>query len=552
MADEMPFYAVELEVYLPGGASAMVGLVLGEAPIGQAPPAGGAIADSTILRAADMGYVTPLGDPAGVLIYPPTVTEATAVDRSVDLSIHGAGASVAWGNVRLMAAPEYAEITGDRNVDSRTVRVLRGKKPRDTARKLWTNPLYSTLEEVFVGLAQAWKPDEDGVNIPVRDATYWIERQLQQNVYDGTGGINGTPDLKGRPLPKLRGGVSGNPVCNISPVLIDPVANIWQFNDGPANLDGTTALYEGGKNVHIYQADTTNLWSGTTTAGQFRTDVSKGLFQLGSPVAAQITLDGYGNFPVAGAQTTAVDIALNLLTEDLSVPAGNIDTASFAALDTAFPYEAGWYWDGSSPVDGADAVGFFIASLGARIVPLRNGKLGVAALRAIPGGTTPVGTYTTEHIVSMRRVDLPVGLAPPPYRLRWGYNHNHTLMNTGVDELITEERKAFLREPDRYGLWSSLTVQAAYRRPSDPAPLTTALLDEADATAVATAMGALWGAGRRLYRVQMWMEFGLAHEIGDVLMIVYPLDSMDGGVLGRVVGEQFRGSDDTITLLVLV
>lgn len=559
MPEALRFFAAEVEVYRPGAASAMVGFVWGEAPIGAEPPAGGMTEDSTTLLASDVGYVTPLDDPAGTLVYVPTLAQAIAVDRSLALGIGGAGAAVAWGGLRLIAdAARYTDMTSERNVDSRNVRVLMGRKPRDLGRGLWLNPAYADLVEVFAGMAQDWRPDESGITIPVRDASVWMERQLQSNVYAGTGGIEGTAELKGRPRPKLRGGRSGAPVHNISPVLIDPVANIWQFNDGPADLNGALALYENGKAVFSYAGPSVDLWGDTPPDwGEFKVDTSKGLFRLGSPTLpgegrGQITLDA---FSLTGgvAVSNPVSIALALMTDDLEVPAESIDTASFTALATEFAsYDAGWYWDGASPVEGADAVGLFLASIGARLVPTRSGKLRAMALRAVAPGTVPAASYTTDQIVSMRRAELPAGLSPPPYRIRWGYNHNHTIMTSNVNATVDEAQKAFLAEADRFGQWSSSTVLTAYRRPSDPDPLTTALVNEGNATAIAAAMGALWGVGRRLYRVELPIDFGLLHEIGDVLMLAYPLDRMDSGALALVVGEQFRSQDDIITLTVLV
>lgn len=560
MAEALRFFAAEVEVYRPGAESAMVGLVLGEAPIGEVPPDGGAVEDSTTLLASDIGYVTPADDIEGVnnRVYIPTLAQAMAVDRTLALGIGGAGAAVAWGGLRLNSDnSRYADITNGRNVDSRPVKVLMGRKPRDTSRGVWLNPYYDDLTVVFSGLAQDWKPDETGITIPVRDASVWMERQLQTNTYLGTGGIEGTPEMKGRPKPKLRGGKSGKPVLNISPVLIDPVNYIYQFNDGPADINGTGAVYENGKNVHVYDSDSPDLWGPWTTSdpngtgGKFRTDVSKGLFQLGSPPVGQVTLDA---FSLTGGSATpnAANIALALVQNDLNMPEGSIDTASFAALAAAYPYDAGWYWDGSSAVDGADAVGLFLASIGARLVPTRAGTLRTMALRAVPAGTEPAARYTTDHIVEMHRVELPAGLSPPPYRIRWGYNHNHTVMTSNINETVGDTQRQFLAEADRYGVWTSSTVLAAYRRPSDPDPLTTALLTETDATTVAAAMGALWGIGRRLYRVVLPVDFGLQHEIGDVLLLSYPLDRMENGALALVVGEQFRSQDDTLTLMVLV
>src|SRR5689334_13718035 len=114
MADALRFYVAEVDVFRPGAASASVGYVLGEAPIGATPPAGGTVQDSSTLLASDVGYVTPLNNPGGVKVYVPTLSQAIAVERVINLALGGAGAAVAWGEIRLNAdGSRYADITGD-------------------------------------------------------------------------------------------------------------------------------------------------------------------------------------------------------------------------------------------------------------------------------------------------------------------------------------------------------------------------------------------------------------------------------------------------------
>jgi hypothetical protein len=96
-------------------------------------------------------------------------------------------------------------------------------------------------------------------------------------------------------------------------------------------------------------------------------------------------------------------------------------------------------------------------------------------------------------------------------------------------------------------------VLAAWRRPSDPALVETALLDQADAQALADGLRDLWAvaAGRKLYDVQLPLAFALRHDIGDPIRITYP-GVLAAGALGRLVGEQLRTADGVATLQVLV
>src|SRR4051794_19078530 len=131
MSESLRFFAAELDVYRPGSGSAMVGHVLGEAPIGDVPADGGVVEDSTTLLASDVGYVTPLDNPGGVRVYVPTLAQAIAVDRSISLAIGGAGAAGAWGGVRLdSGGAGGGGNTGDRDGESRPVGGLLGREAR--------------------------------------------------------------------------------------------------------------------------------------------------------------------------------------------------------------------------------------------------------------------------------------------------------------------------------------------------------------------------------------------------------------------------------------
>ena len=556
----MRFYAAELETYRPGAGSPMIGDTLGFGAWGEPPPLGVVVADTLMLRVSDLGWVTPNNDPAGAsLVYPPVLSSAFAVDRQINLGLSSSGAGVAWGGLRFEdTGNQFSSFGADRNVDARPVRILLGNKILDRKRGLWLNPPRSAMRQLFSGMAQQWRPDEQGVSVPVRDASLWLERDLQTATYAGTGGAEGTPELAGRPKPKLRGGTGvGAPVRNISPVLIDPVRNIFQLNDGRASVHGAEGLYENGRAVFLYAGDTTDLWAGTTPIGQFRQDTSKGLLQLGSTPVGQITCDAFGAFPVLGyiGGGEAASIALALMQHDLGVPPENIDIPSFNAVIAAMPHPSGWFWDGSRPATGVEAVGVFLAGVGARLIPGRDGRLRAMLFRA-PRADQVVAGFTEAQIVRMSRLRLPEGLTPPPSRVRVGHSHNFTTMSGDRINANVRgtPRQQFLAEADRFESWGSTAVSNAYRRPSDPPPVITPLTSAAGARAVAEALGTVWGevGERRMYHMELPLDVGLARDIGDTIRITYPVPGLVAGAAALIVGEQFRSTEETITFTVLV
>lgn len=541
------FYAVELDMFAPGSAGNTTLDAWGVAPTGMLNQAPGASDSSETLRASDAGYRTRSTDPAGVQVYPPTMLAAFAIDRRLNLDPAKPAAAAAWGAISLAnGTRRYDGLVASRNSDGRAIRVYAGTKTWDAARGYLTDPAYAGLSLLFSGISAPWMLNEASLDIPLRDATYWIERPLQQTVYGGTGGYDGTAQMAGMPKPKARGGTASYPILNVTPVQIDPVNRIYQYSDGPGTV---VTLYEGGAPVFTYAGDTTNLYAGSTPAGQYRTDNSRGLFQLGSTPVRQITCDVTGAFPVAGAKSSLFDIARYVLSEDLALPSGNLDVASFTAAAAAYPYIAGIYW-GPVVTDGAAAIGQLMASAAAALVPLRSGLLSALVLRAPP--PTASTALTAAQIVSMTPRDLPAPLAPPPYRWRIGYAANNTVQTSDLNGAVTDARRQFLGQANSIAAASSSAIIAQYRRPSDPPILPTALQVAAEASSVAASLVALWSTRRRLYDVVLPLSVALTLELGSAVQLSYPLDDLASGRVGLIVGEQFRSADQQITFQVLV
>jgi hypothetical protein len=411
-----------------------------------------------------------------------------------------------------------------------------------SARGIFLDPAYTTLTPIFAGVSTPWFLTDTGLQIPLRDASYWLEKPIQSTYYLGTGTYEGTANLTGSPKPKTRG-----TVFNVTPVLIDPANLIYQYTDGPGSV---TTLYEGGSANHTYQADTTNLYAGTTSAGNYRTDNSRGLFQLGSSPAANITVDCKGNFPVAGLVLNPASIAQYLLSEDLAVPAANINTASFAAAASAYGYGGGVYFGPTDNVSGVDAVHRILSAFAAKLDPGRDGALRVLAIRA-PAGS-PVATYDPSDTVSVVPLPLPPNLSPPAYRVRVAYQHNYTVQTSGFLGSTSATQMQVLSVPDWYGIASASTVLASYARPNDLGPVGGALTLLWQAQAVANDLIALWGARRRTYSVTVPVSAGIVREIGDIVKVTWPLDDLAGGQIGMIVGDSFHSGDATITLTVLI
>jgi hypothetical protein len=502
-------------------------------------------ASTNTLRVSDGGYRTAPADAGGVVSYPPLIEEAFAFDRAVNLDLMQSNVGASWGSVQISNADRsFDTIVTSQNNDGRPVRILRGAKSIDTSRGLLLDPSYTTLSTVFAGVSTAWSLTETSLVVPLRDASYWFEQPIQTNLYQGTGGYEGPATLINTTKPKTRG-----TVFNVSPVLVDAANLIYQYTDGPGTV---IALYEGGYPNRTSQGDTTNLYAGSTTSGLYRTDNSRGLFQLGNTPTGQITVDCSGAFVAAGMPGSAADIARYLLAEDLAVPTGYIDPYSFGQAAHNYPYPAGVHFASGETVDGIAAVDRALSGFGGMLFPGRDGALHCLVLTAPAIGATPAAIYTTANAVSVVPTALPASLWPPPYRIRVGYQHNYTVQTSGLLGATTATQKQFLAQADRYAGTISGTIQTSYARPNDHEPIGGCLINYVDALAVSQYLMALWGTRRRLYAVEVPVDIGIARELGDVVRLVWPMDDLGGGKLGTIVGDSFRSADPTMTLRVLV
>ncbi len=367
------FFVVEITAFQGGGLPPVIARGWNSSPHNTLAVQTYAIESDGLIVASDIGYITQATDPQGVVPYPPILTSAFQIDREVPLEPGQSAAAYAWGTIVLSNdGGRFDGIAASWNVDGRSVRILRGIKAWDDRRGMWVDPAYSSLVPVFVGVATPWFLNENTLSIPIRDATYWIERPLQTDLYGGTGTYDGTSSMIGLPRPMTRGGTTANPVRNVSPILIDPVNLIYQYSDGPGTV---VNLYEGAASTILFSSDTTNLYSGTALPGHYRTDNSRALFQLGSTPVHTVTADVTGRFPIAGPITNIASIARFLLTEDLSLPPGNINLLSFVKASIIAPYTGGIYFDPNTNVDGAAAISAVLSSFGAKLIPSRIGEL---------------------------------------------------------------------------------------------------------------------------------------------------------------------------------
>jgi hypothetical protein len=548
------FLAAEIEVYRPGAAYAAVDLPWAAAAWAAEAETTTAIEDSSTLRVSDGGWVTRATDPWGVQPYAPILASGVEVDRQMDLTPTGVGAGAGWGSLRLVNdAGALDALARSRNVDGRAVRLRIGRR-QPTAHGTWIDPAWVQTAELLAGIGAGWTLDGQELRIALRDPSYWLDRPSDGALYAGAGGLEGGAALAGKRKPRLRGGTAAAPVREIAPVLVDQVAGIYQISDAAG---GVVALYERGLSGGIaLNAVVADITAAAPPAATYNVESSaRGLFlRLGTfPPAGQVTVDAWGGFPNGAAPSSASTVALEMMRQDLAMPPTALDMSSFLGLAAAFPHPAG-AWIG--PDDDGDAiaeVGRLLRSSCARLVPRRTGRLAAIALAPLAAGAVPVATYTTAQIVACMPRVLGALMSPPPFRMRVGWGRNFTTQAAALAPTLSGARVQELAETWRVATAASTAVLAAWRRPSEPELVETALTSATGAQALADLLRDLWAipAGRAVYDVTLPLAFALRHDIGEPIVVAYP-GMLAAGALGRIVGEQLRTADNLATLQVLV
>nr|WP_314076326.1 hypothetical protein [uncultured Roseococcus sp.] len=525
-------WLVDIEAARDGGTLPQAGRPHAAAAHGARPPEFRPAGGLETIRVSDLGW-------HGALPYPPLLIGGPDIERRVALA-PGAADTFAWGIVSL-ASPGLVSGTAleGRDTALRRLRVRAGLQGWDPTRGLVTDPPASGLIDVFNGIGMTWRARDGGAEVPLRDPSAWLDAPIGIRRYLGTGGSEGPAELAGQPWPIVRGGSALAPVRSCGTQLLDNLNQLYRWSDR-----GTvTALYEDGAPVYTSAGLVPDCaTAGSPGAGRYYHD-ARGQVRLGSQPQGVITVDGYsGSF-------LAALVLRDLLRETLALPAGMLDEGSVIATAASVPYAGGWAWTGRETA--REAIQPLLAALGARLVASRSGGLRLWPLRALTASARPVALLDPSSAVSVVPVPLDAPLVPPAAAWTVGYGRTHITTTTPKPSVSAEER-ARLAQPYRTAPWADPANLTRYAQASRPDVVETALLQRADALAMAAALGGLWGVPRTLWQVTMPTASALLREIGDVVSLAWPADGLRAGPLGQVVGDSIRAGADEASLLILV
>lgn len=423
-------------------------------------------------------------------------------------------------------------------------------------------PWPSAWTQVLVATMQTVEADADVLRIRLRDKAELLARPMCPT-FGGTGQLDGTSDLKGKPKPMLYGlGFNAELVpCYLA-------KGIWMLSHrGKAFTRGLRD-----KGVAYAQADPPDYnqyadWAAITTneafdPGTYKTWADGSLVKIGGAPDGVLTVDwrcyetAYNNSTDNSGKLGNVlhDIAI-----DAGLTAGEISSADVSALNTATSNVYGWRACDTSTT-WLDALGQ-LAESGASYVGFdRLGVLRMAKLSA-PSGT-PAWTISPANGWDIRRVvsDEP-GRGLPCWRVTVNYPRNWRVMQQSdlATSVGTQQRLEYAADYPLHDLASN-AVKDQHLNATD---LSFDSLSYATRTSTNSSLSAnqavdaddylaLFGVARDWIEVTVPFTVPLlqAVDLASVVRVTWPRWGLDAGKLFVVVAMRYElsGRDPFIRL----
>lgn len=439
-----------------------------------------------------------------------TLSKVLRFDRSIVAGDGFGQVTVGWGDLTMINADGgYDDVIRSYAADGRRVVVKVGRR----------GAAYAGYWTLFDGTVRTWSADNTEMRLVLRDNGYRLEVPAQPLTYGGTGGLDGTTDLKDKRKPQGFGWCE-----NVSPPLVIPNLLAYQPSIGP--IAGIEAVYDRGVPLTLAQdyASSALLLNAVIDAGRYATCIAEGLFRLGGAPAGTVTCTFRGDASGGYVNTTGA-IVRRLAMNAGVLGINDLVGPSFAALDALQPAEIGIYLETGAEDTVAGVIGKLMTGIGGWAGMRRDGRLEARIFTAPEGA--PLASYDSIDIAedSLSRERLPDGIDPPPFQYRVTWGRNHTVQaDVGGQAGVTADRVAFLAEGVRLAASESARAAAIkldHPLAQDPEPIDAYFRFREDAYAEANRRLDLYGVARALYRFVL-LQHPFRHEVGDVIRLTYP------------------------------
>ena len=352
--------------------------------------------------------------------------------------------------------------------------------------------------------------DASTLTLKISDKQQLLNGPVQKNLIGA-----GTPNAQ-KPIPLAYG-----EVYNIEPLLIDSATRKYQVHDG--RIEAITVVYDNGKSI------------------AFTADLNAGTFTLAAAPVGRVTADVKGCKLGGTYITRTADIVQRILTTRTPLTAGDLDSASFAALNSLCPQTVGIYiGDRRNSLNVLDEL---LKSVGGFYGFGRNGQFKLGRLDAPTG--IPVIELIADDVeefgLTVKSRTLPVAT------LRLGYKRNFTVQADGLDATVTPARKAELA--DEYQVVSAVNagITTAFLSALSPDIAGTLLVSQSDAQAEANRRAVLFNSLRYRYSLRCFTAPAQI-ELGQMIRLTHPRYGFTTGALAVVIGIDESPTANAVTL----
>lgn len=502
-----------------GGAPATASYPTGGLPFGTSAARPG----PTELRYADLDFATADGDTVmPSTLFDGRVRDPGSIGFSLSLTPTGNSAMEAKaGSVVLDNADGAFDTMLDQSAAiSQALKIRAGRVGFDIG----------SFVTLFNGRITGIGLSETEATLELQDPVLYAQNLYPTSVYTGLGGAAGDADIEGVVKPVVLGRV-----WNMSPVLINAVALIYQAHDGA--MSSVTGVFDGGvpltfvANYGSYSA----LAAASLSGGQYATCLAEGLIRAGGTPVYALTAHVDGSNLAGNAIRSIVTWLFNRLSTQLGL---SIDAASLAALPE---WVAGWLW--TEPFTLIEAISRFVGDGGCHWGADVNGVVRVLHLQPPDAGSVAVA-YDMHDILEIERTALPAGHEGVHQRRQVQYQRNWTVQDAS-SLAATANAPAWRQREWRTSL-SSVSVTS--RNAIDPDVLPTSLTAAADAASLGAYLLDLHGRPRRMFS-QETRIFGTQPKLGDTVYVAHPRFGLASGAVFRAVGIDMRLADSGLSLL---
>jgi len=393
---------------------------------------------------------------------------------------------------------------------------------------LWTEgTAFSAATLILKGLCDVPQYPVDSsrpnvVQVGLYDYRAELAQPIQATVYAGTNGVGGVlyegaaDGLKGQPKPLAYGNLLN---AMVPGAQVNAGVQAWQLHDGV--IQGSEQIFDRGDGAGLTDDGDSSgaaFDAATPAAAHYRTDVGRGLLKTSFSPVGKVAFGLKGDASGSGYVETPGPILARILAK-AGVPGGRIG-ASVAALASAVVVGA---YAGDT-INGDAFAAPIAASASAVLIPDRSGvwqAVGFAAPKVLADVT--LASADVIDMATDASAPLPVG----EVRVGWGRIYSTFAGSELAPALVNTTSQERLAAEYRWAVATDATTKARRAGTWRSVDIPTALRNEADATALASALIALFalrsdGRPRRQWRVTVERATALAASLGQTVAVTYP------------------------------